>query len=74
MLCAGCGSELRVVRNGVKVRYGYYSGYFNADLLECPNCKYRVLANFGSEIFDPEAEADFDFSERMGGGDYVGNC
>jgi len=65
MLCALCGSELEVVKNGVKVRYGQYSGYFLADLYECPVCGIKVLAGFGDgEVFD-DSEVDFDFREVM---------
>ena len=62
LLCAKCGEVLECKKNGVKVRYGYYSGYFHADLFECPKCGYKVLTGFSEEIFDPEAAVDFDFS------------
>jgi len=64
MICAKCGSILKCKKNGVTVRYGYHQGYFRGDLFYCPNCGYEVIAGLGSEIFDPDYEVDYDFSER----------
>jgi len=63
IMCAQCGTFLKVKQMGIKVRYGYYSGFFYADLYYCPNCGIEVISGFAEqEIFDPEAAVDYDFS------------
>ena len=62
-LCAICGELLKVKKNGVKVRYGKYLGFFMADLWECPVCGYQFLELADREIFKPDAEVDYDFSD-----------
>ena len=63
-LCALCGELLVVKKNGVKVRFGKYLGYFMADLWECPTCGYQFLELANEEVFKPDEEVDFDFSEK----------
>ena len=64
LFCADCGEIMRVKKNGVTLRYGYYAGYFRADLYECPKCGKQVITELGTEIFDTEAEVDYDFSRN----------
>ena len=64
MICVKCGSILKCRKNGVAVRYGYYAGYFMGDLYYCPNCGYEIITGLGTEIFDPEFNPEYDFSER----------
>jgi len=63
IMCEKCGESMRVAKNGVKVRYGYYRGYFHADLYECPICGAKVISGFSSEIYEPDAEVDYDFTK-----------
>jgi len=63
-LCAICGELLRVKKNGVKVRFGKYLGFFYGDLWYCPNCKYEFLELADREVFKPDEEVDYDFSEK----------
>ncbi len=63
ILCAKCGKMMKVIKNGVTVRYGLYQGYFRADLYECPQCGIQVISGLSDEIFDPDKEVDYDFSE-----------
>ena len=58
-----CPKHLKVFqaeRNGVTVRYGYYAGYFHADIMRCPveDCDMRVITGLGEEIFDPDFEPE----------------
>lgn len=64
MICAKCGGILKCKRNGVTVRYGYYAGYFRGDLYCCQNCGYEVITGLSNEIYEPNYEVDYDFSER----------
>lgn len=54
---------MRVVKNGVTVRFGYYAGYHIADLWECPECGKKMLSGWSAENFDPDFKPDYDFSE-----------
>ena len=64
IMCVDCGEMMMVKRTGVKVRYGYYRGYFHADLYVCPKCGKEVITGFGSkEVYDPKVEVDYDFGE-----------
>ena len=63
IICAKCGSILKCKKNGVTVRYGYYAGYFRGDLYYCPNCGYEIITGLSKEIFDPEFNPEYDFSE-----------
>ena len=69
MICKSCSDEEGVavffepVLNGVKVRYGKYTGYFHADLYRCPRCGREIITGFGdAEVFD--GVPDYDYGER----------
>jgi len=71
MICVDCSESegraifMKLKKSGVKIRYGYYGGYFRADLWECPRCRVQIITGFGdTEVFDPDAEVDYDFSEN----------
>ena len=70
IICVECSEKegkavfLRVVKNGIKLRYGYYLGYHLADLYQCPKCGRKFISGIAdAEVFDPDAEVDFNFSE-----------
>lgn len=67
-ICKNCSDEngravfMRVVRVGIKVRFGYYNGYFHADLYQCPVCGHEIIMGFGNtEVFD--GVPDYDYGE-----------
>jgi len=63
LVCPDCGKVMTVVKNGVVVRMGGYSGYFKADLFQCPKCGKQILAGFGSEFFEYSGKVDYNFKE-----------
>ena len=63
IICPECGEIMQVKKNGVVVKMKNYSGFFRADLFQCPKCGKQILAGFGSEYFDHEGKVDFDFRE-----------
>lgn len=69
-ICVLCSNRLgkavfyKVIRNGVEVRYGYYYGYFKADLWECPECGHQIIMGYSdTEILD-DKPVEFDWGER----------
>ena len=64
ILCPACGIEMQPKEIGIKVRYGCYAGYFAGDLWHCPSCGKEIILISTHEIFDPNAEVDYDFGER----------
>ncbi len=70
-ICKNCSDEegravfMRVVMNGVKVRFGQYNGYFYADLYQCPVCEHEIIECFGdAEVFDGVPDYDYGESGR----------
>jgi len=70
-ICKNCSDEegravfMELFKSGVKVRFGYYSGCFYADLWICKRCMSEIIMGYGdTEIFD--IVPDFDYSEEGG--------
>ena len=61
MLCPDCGVLLKCKKNGVTVRYGYYSGHFHADLYECPECGKQIITGFAESECFGDCKIDYDF-------------
>ena len=59
IICFECHSTLKKPRSGITVRADAMSGVQNADVMECPQCGYKILTGFGHEYgFTEDLEAE----------------
>lgn len=62
LVCYNCGVRLEAVKIGATIRPVGYSGYFKADLYECPICETRVFSGFSREWLD-DGEIEYDYED-----------
>ncbi len=53
LICAKCGREMRVVKNGVGCAFGLEHVYAG-DMFECPRCGAQVVKTNASGFPDPD--------------------
>jgi len=69
-ICVECSNKLGKAvffepkRNGVEVRFGYYYGYFTADLWECPECGHQMIMGYSDAEVLSSKPVEFDWGQR----------
>lgn len=52
-VCVKCQLSMRVMLNGVKVRYSHDTAQ-NGDLYKCPKCKNEIITGFGQPYYNED--------------------